>query len=195
MPAAADLDLRRTHQHSRRRRQRAGVRGNDPALQPLEAPSPSAKRLPDTPLPAPSAGPHRNPRKGACFMETASYLAGERWSDHPTCTHPPLGSLALLVINAQPDWERSQLLSLIPDVVGLTGDDPLIDMAIATSAPVAALPVGSAPSQSRRDATFFLQRVRRPQRPGGTDRGSRSGRTSTCGCRSLLSPSTGPASS
>lgn len=86
-------------------------------------------------------------------METASYLAGERWSDHPTCTHPLLGSLARLVKDALTDSERSQLLSLIPDVVGLTGDDPLIDMAIATSAPAAALPVGSAPSQSRRDAT------------------------------------------
>ena len=35
------------------------------------------------------AGRHRNPRKGACFMEMASFLAGERWSDHPQCTHPP----------------------------------------------------------------------------------------------------------
>jgi hypothetical protein len=29
-----------------------------------------------------SPGKHRNPRTGACFMELASLLAGERWSDH-----------------------------------------------------------------------------------------------------------------
>ena len=39
-------------------------------------------------VPILSRGKHRNPRKGACFMEMASYLAGERWSDHPRCTHP-----------------------------------------------------------------------------------------------------------
>ena len=46
-------------------------------------------QLPDL-LPVLSRGKHRNPRKGACFMELASYLAGERWSDHPACTHPLL---------------------------------------------------------------------------------------------------------
>ena len=48
-------------------------------------------------VPVLSAGRHRNPRKGACFMEMASFLAGERWSDHPSCTHPLLASLARLV--------------------------------------------------------------------------------------------------
>jgi hypothetical protein len=39
-------------------------------------------------LPILSPGKHRSPRTGACFMELASLLAGERWSDHPACTHP-----------------------------------------------------------------------------------------------------------
>ena len=39
------------------------------------------------------AGKHRSPRKGACFMEMAAFLAGERWSDHPRCTHPLLAAL------------------------------------------------------------------------------------------------------
>ena len=30
-------------------------------------------------------------------MEFASYLAGERWSDHPRCTHPLLSAVARLV--------------------------------------------------------------------------------------------------
>jgi hypothetical protein len=81
-------------------------------------------------------------------MELASYLAGERWSDHPTCTHPLLGSLARLVNDALPDSDRSQLLSLVPDVVGLNGDDPLIEVAIATRAAAAALPVAPASRQN-----------------------------------------------
>ena len=47
-------------------------------------------------LPVLSRGKHRNPRKGACFMEFASLLAGERWSDHPACTHPLLAAVAQL---------------------------------------------------------------------------------------------------
>ena len=46
--------------------------------------------VPDV-MPHLSAGRHRNPRRGACFMEFASYLAGERWSDHPACTDRVLG--------------------------------------------------------------------------------------------------------
>ena len=30
-------------------------------------------------------------------MEMASYLAGERWSDHPKCTHPLVASVARMV--------------------------------------------------------------------------------------------------
>jgi hypothetical protein len=45
-------------------------------------------------LPILSPGKHRNPRKGACFMEFASLLAGERWSDHPACAHPLLAVVA-----------------------------------------------------------------------------------------------------
>ena len=78
--------------------------------------------LPDL-VPVLSAGRHRNPRKGACFMEMASFLAGERWSDHPSCT-------------------------LIPDVVGLTGTDLDIDLVIATRAAAAALPIAPSTRQN-----------------------------------------------
>ena len=47
-------------------------------------------------VPVLSRGKHRNPRRGACFMELASYLAGERWSDHPACTHPLLAVSVLV---------------------------------------------------------------------------------------------------
>src|SRR3954471_19995761 len=73
--------------------------------------------LPDG-VPVLSRGRHRTPRRGACFMEFASFLAGERWSDHPACTHPLLGHLARLVNDATTDAGRQQLAPLIPSVVG-----------------------------------------------------------------------------
>ena len=74
-------------------------------------------------VPVLSRGRHRNPRKGACFMEMASYLAGERWSDHPKCTHPVLASLARCVNDALGDVRRQELAMMIPEVVGLNPDD------------------------------------------------------------------------
>jgi hypothetical protein len=54
-------------------------------------------------------GRHRSPRGGACFMEFASYLAGERWSDHPRCTDPTLAMVARAV-NDLVDDERLALV-------------------------------------------------------------------------------------
>src|SRR5262245_9849855 len=74
-------------------------------------------------VPVLSRGRHRSPRRGACFMEFASYLAGERWSDHPACTHPLLAQLARQVNDVIGDAGRQRLVPLIPSVVGRTGDD------------------------------------------------------------------------
>lgn len=98
-------------------------------------------------VPVLSAGKHRNPRKGACFMELASYLAGERWSDHPDCTHPLLAALARLVNDYTSDSARPRLAVLIPSVIGLTSDDPRVDARLALRAAHAALPVVCAERQ------------------------------------------------
>lgn len=97
-------------------------------------------RTPDV-MPVLSRGKHRTPRRGACFMEFASYLAGERWSDHPSCTHPLLARLARLVNDYTSDAERQRLASLVPSVVGLNGDDVRVDLRIALRAALCALPV------------------------------------------------------
>lgn len=97
-------------------------------------------RIPDF-VPTLSPGRHRNPRKGACFMEMASYLAGERWSDHPRCTHPLLAAMAREINDRVGDSARQDLVPLIPSVVGLTGDDPRLDTLIAREAALSALPV------------------------------------------------------
>jgi hypothetical protein len=74
-------------------------------------------------MPVLSRGRHRTPRRGACFMEFASLLAGERWSDHPSCTHPLLGQLARQVNDHISDGGRQRLTPLIPSVVGRRGED------------------------------------------------------------------------
>ena len=98
-------------------------------------------------LPILSRGKHRSPRKGACFMEFASLLAGERWSDHPSCTHPLLAAVARHVNDYTTDAGRSRLVELIPSVIGLTGEDLHIDARIALGSARLALPVLAAERQ------------------------------------------------
>src|SRR4029450_13070330 len=97
-------------------------------------------RSPDL-VPVLSRGKHRGPRRGGCFMEFASYLAGERWSDHPSCTHPLLARLARLLNHHTSDSERQGLVERVPDVVGLTSDDVRVALRIALRAGLSALPV------------------------------------------------------
>jgi hypothetical protein len=108
-----------------------------------------SKAQPQAPemLPVLSRGKHRNPRKGACFMELASYLAGEPWSDHPACTHSLLASVARLVNDHTSDEGRRHLAELIPSVIGLTGDDLHIDALITLRCATIALPVAAAERQ------------------------------------------------
>lgn len=98
-------------------------------------------------VPVLSRGKHRSPRKGACFMELASYLAGERWSDRPACTHPLLAAAARDVNDYTSDAGRARLAELIPSVIGLTGDDLHLDARIALRCARMALPVVSAERQ------------------------------------------------
>jgi hypothetical protein len=98
-------------------------------------------------IPVLSRGKHRSPRQGACFMELASYLAGERWSDHPACTHPLLAAVARDVNDYTSDVGRGQLAGLISSVIGLTGDDPRLDARIALECARMALPVVAAERQ------------------------------------------------
>jgi hypothetical protein len=80
-------------------------------------------------------------------MELVSYLAGERWSDHPACTHPLLATLARDVNDYTSDAGRARLAGLIPSVIGLAGDDLRIDARIALRCARTALPVVDAERQ------------------------------------------------
>ena len=98
-------------------------------------------------MPVLSRGKHRTARSGGCFMEFASYLAGEAWSDHPNCTHPLLASLARMVNDCSSDAARSRLVPLIPDVIGLTSNDPRRGILVALRSAACALPIVAAERQ------------------------------------------------
>jgi len=98
-------------------------------------------------IPILSRGKHRSPRQGACFMELVSFLAGERWSDHPACTHPLLAAVARDVNDYTSNAGRPRLAELIPSVIGLTGEDLHIDARIALVCAQRALPVVAAERQ------------------------------------------------
>ena len=98
-------------------------------------------------LPVLSRGKHRTPRKGACFMELASFLAGERWSDHPHCTHPLVASTARMVNDSMSDEGRQGLAEMIPSVIGTQHDDPRWTILVARRAALTALPIASAERQ------------------------------------------------
>ena len=94
-------------------------------------------------LPTLSAGRHRTPKRGACFMEFASFLAGERWSDHPSCTHPVLAAIARGVNDLTSASTRNELAVHIPRVIGLRSEDPVLALRLALRAGLSALPVAS----------------------------------------------------
>jgi len=76
-------------------------------------------------------------------MEFASYLAGERWSDHPSCTDPTLSTLPRSVNATLSDGRRNELVVDIPRVIGLRGDELRLGLVVALRAAVIALPVAS----------------------------------------------------
>ncbi len=119
-------------------------------------------RAPDF-LPVLSRGRHRTPKQGACFMEMASALAGERWSDHPGCTHPVLGELARLVNDSSSDRHRSELAVRVPSVVGLnSAEDEDVRWSAGLTATMAAYAVTRVPRPSQRALAaglFTVQRV------------------------------------
>jgi hypothetical protein len=118
-------------------------------------------------VPVLSRGRHRSPRRGACFMEFASFLAGERWSDHPSCTHPLLAQLARRVNDLISDDGRQQLVPLIPMVVGRGGDDRTwLTLPVA----VAAAPILDVPEGTQRVLAAGLLSAERICAEAGPDR-------------------------
>ena len=94
-------------------------------------------------MPMLARGRHRSPRRGACFMELASYLAGETWTDSPACTDESLAHLARLVNDLSSNDARPRLSPMIPSVIGLRGLGAGFADEVALIAAVHALPIAA----------------------------------------------------
>ena len=117
-------------------------------------------------IPVLSRGRHWTPRRGACFMEYASVLAGERWSDHPKCTHPLLAELARHVNDRISDAERQRLTRLVPVVVGLRGTDRT---SLTLAVTVAASVILEVPESSQRVLAAGLLKAEQLCADGGVE--------------------------
>lgn len=63
-------------------------------------------------------GRHSDPSKGACVMELASMLAGERFSDHPRSVCPVIGRYLRALNDGLDDERRQELYALAAAAVG-----------------------------------------------------------------------------
>ena len=69
-------------------------------------------------MPVLSSGAHNSPQDGACVMEYISLLAGEDWSDTPSCTHPALAKAAQIVNDRLYNNNRYLIVPLIGRLFG-----------------------------------------------------------------------------
>lgn len=65
-----------------------------------------------------SRGKHARPSDGACVMELASMLAGERFTDHPVSVCPVIGSFLRAYNDLVDDGRRQDLYASASLVVG-----------------------------------------------------------------------------
>src|SRR3954451_12974292 len=63
-------------------------------------------------------GSHASPASGACVVEVASMLAGERFSDHPRTVCPVIAAFLRTYNDLLPDPERDSLYPCAAQVVG-----------------------------------------------------------------------------
>jgi hypothetical protein len=65
-----------------------------------------------------SKGKHSSPSDGACVMELASMLAGEKFTDHPESVCPAIGSFLRAYNDSVEDDRRQDLYAYAARVVG-----------------------------------------------------------------------------
>ena len=78
----------------------------------------TAEPAPDL-MPVLSRGKHRNPARGACFLEYTSLLAGEPFSDEPACVDRELAAVLRRANDLLGDEARARLLPLLGRAIGL----------------------------------------------------------------------------
>ena len=69
------------------------------------------------------SGAHTSPSDGVSLMEAVSALAGEPWSNRPSCTSPVIAAYARSLNDWLPDDARQRLKVYIPRLVGTAAPD------------------------------------------------------------------------
>jgi len=77
------------------------------------------------------SGAHTSPSDGVSLMEAVSALAGEPWSNSPSCTSPVIAAYARSLNDWLPDDERQRLKAYIPRLVGTAEPDLEVHRAFA----------------------------------------------------------------
>ena len=88
----------------------------------MEQKSPAS--TPPQGLPVLSRGKHRNPTRGACFMEYTSVLAGEPFTDSPQCVDAELAAVLRGANDMLSDEDRPALVPLLGRAIGLVVPAP-----------------------------------------------------------------------
>src|SRR4051812_50201235 len=70
-------------------------------------------------MPVLSRGKHKDPSRGACFLEYTALLAGEPFSDEPACVDRELAAVLRRANDLLKDGDRPRLLALLGRAVGL----------------------------------------------------------------------------
>jgi hypothetical protein len=70
-------------------------------------------------------GNHKNPADGMCVMEAVSLMAGEGFTDAPSCASPVLRAFLISWNDSLPDDERQELKRYIPRLIGTAGSPEL----------------------------------------------------------------------
>src|SRR5450759_1937872 len=69
------------------------------------------------------SGTHTSPSDGVSLLEAVSDLAGEPWSNRPSCTSPVIAAYARSLNDWLPDGARQRLKAYIPRLVGTAAPD------------------------------------------------------------------------
>ena len=69
------------------------------------------------------SGTHTSSSDGVSLMEAVSALAGEPWSNSPSCTSPVIAAYARSLNDWLPDDARQRLKAYIPRLVGTVKPD------------------------------------------------------------------------
>jgi hypothetical protein len=75
-------------------------------------------------LPVLGQGKHRNPSRGACFMEYTSVLAGEPFTDSPRCVDAELAAVLRGANDMLSDEERPAMVPFLGRAIGLVVPAP-----------------------------------------------------------------------